>query len=37
MLLQMHSVKPEFKDYVTILTNLEKIPVHHITQIALQA
>ena len=34
MLLQMHSVKPVSKDYVTSLTNLEKIPVHHITQIA---
>ena len=28
-------LKPESQDYVTSLTNIEKIPVHHITQIAL--
>ena len=27
-------LNPELQDYATILTNVEKIPVHYITQIA---
>ena len=31
---QVAPLKPELQDYVTSLTNVEKIPVHHITRIA---